>query len=144
MQGRELPWTTTCLGKPGTISLHGALFSEPSKSLLKNLCSTYIWRHDDPVVHPLSVPASSYNSGTPQVGQMPGYFGLRLIQNFDEITDADFLISHEIQEPQPRIVAESLKEALHIEALFLDLHENNYICIDECVQRQYSRLTAYV
>jgi arsenite methyltransferase len=74
-------------------------------------------------VHPLSVPARNYNSGPTQVGQVPGYLGLRLIQNLYEITDADFLISHEIQESQPRIVAESLKEALHIEALVLDLHK---------------------
>jgi hypothetical protein len=95
-------------------------------------------------MHPLSVPASSYNSGTTQVGQMPGDFGLRLIQDLHEIAHADFLISHEIQEPQPRIIAESLKEALDIEALFLDLHKNKYICIDECVQSQYSRFTEYV
>ncbi len=75
---------------------------------------------------------------------MPGYLGLRLIQNLNEIADADLLISHEIQEPQPRIVAESLKEALHVETLVLDLHENNYICIDECVQEQYSRFNEYV
>jgi hypothetical protein len=54
---------------------------------------------------------------------VPGYLGLRLIQNLHEITDADFLVSHEIQESQPRIVAESLKEALNIEALVLDLHQ---------------------
>ena len=75
---------------------------------------------------------------------MPGYFGLGLIQYFDEITDADFLIAHEIQEPQPRIVTQGLEEALHVETLVLDLHKNNYICIDECVQRQYSRLNVYV
>jgi len=66
---------------------------------------------------------------------VPGYLGLRLIQNLHEITDADFLISHEIQEPQPRIVAESLKEALQVETPILDLHTNNYIRIDECVYR---------
>jgi hypothetical protein len=65
---------------------------------------------------------------------MPGYFGLGLIQNFDEITNANFLIAHEIQEPQPRIVPQGLEEALHVETLVLDLHKNNYIRIDECVQ----------
>lgn len=75
---------------------------------------------------------------------MPGYLGLGLIQNLHEVTDADFLIAHEIQEPQPCIVAESLKEALHVEALVFGLHKNNYICIDECVQRQYSRFSEYV
>lgn len=133
MQGRKLTRSTTCLRQPGAISLHGAFFSEPRKGLLKNLCGTYIWRHHYPVVHPLSVPARHYDSGVAQVGQVPGYLGLRLIQNLHEITDADFLISHEIQESQPRIVAESLKEALQAEIPILDLHKNNYIRIDECV-----------
>jgi hypothetical protein len=135
LQGRKLPRTTTCLRQPGAISLHGSFYSEPRKCLLKNLCSTYIWRRDYPIVHPLPVPAGSYNSGATQVGQVPGYLGLGLIQNLNEITDADFLISHEIQESKPRIVPESLKEALYVEALVLDLHENNYICVDECVYR---------
>ena len=133
MQGRKLLRSTTCLRQPGTISLHGAFCSDPRKSLLQNQRGSYIWRVHYPVVHPLSVPASSYNSGITQVGQVPGYLGLRLIQNLHEITDAYFLISHEIQEPQPRIVAQSLKEALQVEALVLDLHKNNYIRIDECV-----------
>jgi hypothetical protein len=64
---------------------------------------------------------------------VPGNLRLRLIQYLHEITDADLLISHEIQESQPRIVAESLKEALQVETLILGLHENNYIWIDECV-----------
>jgi hypothetical protein len=64
---------------------------------------------------------------------MPGYLGLRLAKNEDKIADANFLISHEIQESQPCIVAESLKEALQAEIPTLDLHENNYICIDAYV-----------
>ena len=133
------------LWKAGSfVGLHGALVSEPRKRLLKNLGCPYIRRHDDAIVHPFSFPPRGHDSGTPQVGQMPGYFGLGLIQNLDEITHADFLIAHEIQEPQPRIIAQGLKEALHIETLVLDLHKNNYICIDECVQGQYSRLNEYV
>jgi hypothetical protein len=58
---------------------------------------------------------------------------LGLIQNLDEITDADFLISHEIQEPEARTVAESLKEALDVERFRFRRHGHNYICIDECV-----------
>ena len=133
MQGRKLPRTTTCLRQPGPVSLRGAFFSEPRKCLLKNLCSTYMRRHHDPIVHPLSLAASSHNSGAPQVGQMPRYLGLRLIQNLHEVADADFLIAHEIQEPKPRIVTEGLKEALRVEILVLHFHKNNCIRIDECV-----------
>jgi hypothetical protein len=75
---------------------------------------------------------------------MPRYLGLRLSQDLNEIADANLLISHEIQEPKSRIVAESLKKALQVETLALGLHKNNYICIDECVERQYSRVGEYV
>jgi hypothetical protein len=144
LQGRKLPRSTTRLRQPGAISLHGAFFSEPREGLLKNLCGSYIWRHHYPVVHPLSVPARHYDSGVAQVGQVPGYLGLRLIQNLHEITDADFLISHEIQEPQPRIVAESLKEALHVETLILDPHETIIYVLTNVSRQQYNRLSAYV
>ena len=144
MEGRKLARTAACLRQPGSISLHGAFFSEPRKRLLKDLCRAYIWGHHYPIVHPFAFTASCYDSGATQVGQMPGYLGLRLIQNLNEITDADLLIPHQIQEPKPGIVAESLKKALHVETLVLRLHENNYIRIDECVQQQYSRFTEYV
>ncbi len=65
---------------------------------------------------------------------MSRYLGLRLIENLNEVADADLLIPHEIQESQSSIVAESLKKALHVETLVPRLHENNYIRIDECVQ----------
>jgi hypothetical protein len=144
LQTLKLPRTTTCFGKAGTIGLHAALLPEPRKRLLKHLCCPDIRRHDDAIVHPLPFPPGGHDSGTPQVGQMPGYFRLGLIQNFNEITDADFLIAHEIQEPQPRIVSQRLEEALHVETRMLHLHGSNYMRIDECVQSQYSRLNAYV
>jgi hypothetical protein len=95
-------------------------------------------------VHPLALTASRHDSGAAQVGQMPGYFRLRLIQNLNKITDAELLVSHQIQESEPGMVAESLKKALQVEILVLGLHENNYIRIDGCVHRQYSRFTEYV
>ena len=80
-------------------------------------------RHHDPIVHPLSLAASSHNSGAPQVGQMPRYLGLRLIQNLDEVTDADFLVAHQVEETQPCIVSQGLEEALDVECPFLQLHK---------------------
>ncbi len=75
---------------------------------------------------------------------MAGYLGLRLIQNFDKITDTNLLIAHQIQKPQPRIVTQGLKETFYVEIFVSDLHPKNYIRIDECVQRSYSRFSAYV
>jgi hypothetical protein len=86
-------------------------------------------------MHPFAFPPCGYDSGAAQVGQVPGYFWLGLIQNLDEITDADFLLSHEIQEPEAGAVTESLKEALDVERFWFCRHGHNYICIDECVQQ---------
>jgi hypothetical protein len=47
---------------------------------------------------------------------VPGNLRLRLIQDLNEIANADFLISHQVQEPQPGIVSKCLKEALNIES----------------------------
>ena len=44
--------------------------------------------------------------------------GLRTAENLHEIADTDLLISHEVQEAQPRFVAKCLKESLNIEGLF--------------------------
>ena len=134
MQSRKLARNTTCLREPSSISLHCAFFAKPRKRLLKNLGRTYIRRHHHPVVHPFALAASCNDTGATQIGQMPRYLGLWLTQNLNEIADTDLLISHETQEPQPRIVAESLKKALHVETLVLGLHKNNYICIDECIE----------
>jgi hypothetical protein len=100
---------------------------------LKNPGRTHIGRHHHPIVHPFALAASCNDTGPTQICQMPRYLGLWLTQNLNEITNADLLISHEIQEPKPRNVAESLKKPLHVETLVLGLHEINYICIDECI-----------
>ncbi len=135
MESRKLARTTTCLAQPSSISLHGAFFFEPCKRLPQDLCRPYISGHDYSIVHPLALAASGHDSGATQVGQVPGYLRLRLVQNLNEITDAELLVSHQIQESEPGIVAETLKKALYVETLFLSLHENNYIRIDECVHQ---------
>ncbi len=53
---------------------------------------------------------------------MPGNFRLGLIEDFDKIADADLLIAHEIQQPQPSIVSERLEESLQIEGLLSHCH----------------------
>ena len=46
---------------------------------------------------------------------MPGYLRLRLAQNLHQVADADFLPFHEIQQAKTSVVAESLKQALHLD-----------------------------
>ena len=49
---------------------------------------------------------------------MPRNFGLRTAENLHKVANTHFLFAHEIQQAQPRIVAESLKEPFDIEGLF--------------------------
>ena len=46
---------------------------------------------------------------------MPGYLRLRFSEHLDEVADANLLLAHQVQQPQPRPVAQCLKEALHVE-----------------------------
>jgi hypothetical protein len=54
---------------------------------------------------------------------MPGNLRLRLIQDLYEIADTNFLIAHQVQEPQPGIVSERLKEPLNIKSLLPRCHD---------------------
>lgn len=74
--------------------------------------------HDDPVVHPLSIPSRRNDSGAAQICKVTRDLRLRLIQNLDEVADANFLIAHQVEQPEASIVAECLKEPLDVECLF--------------------------
>jgi SAM-dependent methyltransferase len=73
-------------------------------------------------VHPLAIAPRSHDASTSQIRQVPRDFRLGLTQNLYEITDADFLVAHQIQEPQPGIVSKRLKEPLNIECFLFHGH----------------------
>ena len=100
------------------VSLHRSIFFQPTKSLLKNLSRSDVRWHDDPVVHPLPVSARCNDSGAPQISKVTRDLRLGLIQNLDEVADADFLIAHQVEQPEASIVAKCLKEPLDVECLF--------------------------
>lgn len=74
---------------------------------------------------------------------MPGYFGLALTQNLDEVANANLLVSHQVEQAEARIVPQCLKEALHIERRRFSCHKV-FIRIDEYVCKRYSRVCVYV
>ncbi len=49
---------------------------------------------------------------------MAGNLRLRLVQNFNQVADANLLVAHQIQESEPGIVAKCLEEPFEIERLF--------------------------
>jgi hypothetical protein len=66
-------------------------------------------------VHPFAITTGRNDARIPQVCQMSGNLWLRLPENLHEIADTQFLISHQIQESQPGVVPERLKELRHVE-----------------------------
>jgi hypothetical protein len=85
---------------------------------LQNLCRTFILGHDDPVVHPLTVAPALHYPCVSQISQASGNLWLGLTKDLDEVADTDLLVPHKIQEAQPSIVPERLKESLDIEISF--------------------------
>ena len=102
-------------GQTRPVRLHRPLFREPGQGLAQYLSSAQTRRHDDAVVHPPAIAPRLDDSSPAKVGQVPGYFGLALLQNFDKIADANLLISHHVHQAETRIVPEGLKEPLHVE-----------------------------
>lgn len=74
---------------------------------------------------------------------MPGNLRLGLTKNLHKVANANLLVSHEIEEPEPRRVSEGLKEALHVERFLLSCHDRSYIRFDEYVEDDYICPDAY-
>ncbi len=51
-------------------------------------------------MHPDSLSARRDNTGSAQVSEMPADLRLIRLEDLDEVADADFLISDEVDDPQ--------------------------------------------
>ena len=43
---------------------------------------------------------------------------LRTAEDFNKVADTNLLVAHQVQQPEPRVIAESLKEPFHVVRLF--------------------------
>ena len=69
----------------------------------------------DAVVHPLALAPRLDDPRAAQVGQVAADLGLRLLQNFHEVADAQLLVAHQVEQAQARGISQRLEEALHVE-----------------------------
>lgn len=118
--------TAAGFGQPGAIGLHGALLPQPGERLAEHLSGADVRGHDDAVVHPLTIAPGLDDSCIPEVSQMPGDFGLTLLQDFDQVADADLLIRHQVEQAEPGVISECLKKPLHVERSRLRPHRYVY------------------
>jgi protein-tyrosine-phosphatase len=99
--------------------------------------------HNNAVVHPLTFSPHRDDASLPQIRQMPRDFWLRATQDFDEVADANLLVSDEIEEPEAGIVSQRLKELLHVEVLRSRCHRE-CIRLDEYESKRYIHIGEYV
>ena len=138
VEQRIFRWGAAGLCETHTIRLHRLVVFQPAQRLLQYLSGSDVWRHDDPVMHPLSFASSRNNPRAAKIRQVSRYLGLRSAKNLHQVADANFLLTDEVQQTQPRVVAKCLKESLDVESPF-----RHSLCIrlDECECKEYSRLS---
>ena len=59
-------------------------------------------RNCEAVMHPLAFSPRSDQSCPPEIGEMARNLRLRRANHFNEVTDADFLLRHEVDQAQSR------------------------------------------
>jgi hypothetical protein len=87
----------TDLEKAFAIALHLRILFEPFSHLAEDGGRVRIRRFYNPVVHPLPVPPGCYNPGSPQVCQVARDFRLVGLEDFDEETDANLGVTHQVE-----------------------------------------------
>jgi hypothetical protein len=114
VQADEALRLATCFAQPGKVGLHLSICGEGCERCVEYGCRTCVGGALDAVVHPLPFSASTDNSGVTEIGQMPGYFWLTLLQNLHEVADAHLSTAHEIEQPEAGPVSQSGKQARQI------------------------------
>ena len=66
---------------------------------------------------------------------MAGDFRLRTAKYLHEVADANLLICHEVEQPEPGVIPERLEELLHVELSFPT--HGAYIRFDEYKDKAY-------
>jgi hypothetical protein len=87
-------------------------------------------------MHPFAVAPRGDDAGAAQIGQMARDFRLRQVLRFDQITDADLVTVHKVEQPPPRAVGQSAEKQLQRKGLVGPgsrgrfCRHSFYICLD--------------
>jgi len=122
LQRSKLCWTATRLREASAIGLHQPVLLQPRERLMENLGCTNIWRHNNPVVHPLPFATGFHDACPPKISEVPGDFRLPLLKDFYEIADANLLVSHQVEQAKASLVTKRLEEQFHVEGRCLSSH----------------------
>jgi hypothetical protein len=64
-------------------------------------------------MHPLTIAASRDQTRSPEVGKVPRDFRLVSVQNLHEKTDADLIVSNQVDDTQSSSIRESFKQQFY-------------------------------
>lgn len=92
------------------VAPHHWIVAEMANRLAKYSGGDFIGRWEEAVVHPFSLAPRGDDSGPPQVGQMARDLRLAQAKDFDKIADADFAISHQVEQAQARGIGKRAKQ----------------------------------
>jgi hypothetical protein len=73
-------------------------------------------------MHPSTFLARTHQPGTSQRRQVARYRRLWQLQYLNQKTDADLLVTHQIQQPQPRSICQHQKKSLNPHLASLNFH----------------------
>ena len=76
-------------------------------------------------MYPLPFPAGGDDTGLAEVGEVTGDFGLPLLQDFDEVADADLSTFHQVEQTEAGRVGECSEDLDEIDGLGAVSHTSN-------------------
>jgi len=115
---RRFLWRAAGLRQPRSIRMHDLFFPQRGQGLPQNLRGSGMRRHCNPVVHPLPFAPRRHEARTAQIGKVARDLWLWRTQYLHEVAHTNLLLAHQVQQTEPRFVAQSLEETFEIEARF--------------------------
>jgi len=110
----------------GSIAFHRWVVGQSGPHLTKDIGRMRIWRLNQSIVNPLAFATRRNHPGTTQVSKMSRNLRLIYLQNFDEKTHANLVVSDEINQPQTSLIRECLKQKF--DAIFVVAHDDLFTC----------------
>jgi len=92
------------------VALHFGVLFEPGADLSENLGGVGVCGFDEAVVHPLAFAAGGDDAGAAEVGEVARNLRLVGVEDGDEEADADLVVAHQVDEPQPGAVGQRPEE----------------------------------
>jgi hypothetical protein len=113
-------WRTAYLLESGAITSHRRVVLQSGPHFTKDVGRTGIRWLNQSIVNPLAFATRGNHPRTTQVSKVPRDLRLINLQHLNEETNANFVVSHEINQPQASVIRECFKQKC--DAIFFVAH----------------------